>query len=99
MISRLGMNLCMDPRWSRLCRSEETERVLLERLECSGLSAHVKLRVQSAIEHSSMRAADVEDAMHRAIAAEGISPALYVTHDYALYISRPGRCSKKCCLP
>lgn len=68
-----GMSLCMDPRWSRLCRSEETERVLLERLECSGLSAHLKQRVQSALDRTSLRPDDVEAAVRRAIAAEGIS--------------------------
>lgn len=65
----------MDPRWSRLCRSAETERVLLERLERSGLAAHLKQRVQSVIERTSLRPDDVETAVYRAIAAEGMSPA------------------------
>ena len=57
--------------WSQLCADEEVERLVLARIEQSGLSAQMKSVVQRAVEKPRVRREDIERTVYSSMASLG----------------------------
>lgn len=57
--------------WPQLCADKDVERLILDRIERSGLSAHVMQAVRREVEKPGVRSGEVESTAYRYIATSG----------------------------